>query len=230
MNRMNKEIIQALRTENEALRMLIDSIGKRLALQQEQLDLLQSTCESESHQPAAPLAEVTEKEVEAEPQPTLLIEQEPGPIAEEPKPAEEEVKPIIEESKPIEEEVKPIAEEAKPVSAAPTPAVEEAKPAVSHKETPAEPAVAKPQPNSLNDLLERQHLSDFRKAFSLNDRFRFRRELFSGSETLMNQVIADLNEIKSYEESIAYINKVLHGSVEEEAMADFLQLIEKRFA
>ena len=46
----------------------------------------------------------------------------------------------------------------------------------------------------------------------------------------MNQVIADLNEIKSYEESIAYINKVLHGSVEEEAMADFLQLIEKRFA
>lgn len=216
MNRMNKEIIQALRTENEALRMLIDSIGKRLALQQEQLDLLLRTCESESHQPAAPLAEETEKEVEAEPQPTLLIEQEPEPIEEEPK--------------PIEEEVKPIAEEAKPVSAAPTPAAEEAKPAVSHKETPAEPAVAKPQPNSLNDLLERQHLSDFRKAFSLNDRFRFRRELFSGSETLMNQVIADLNEIKSYEESIAYINKVLHGSVEEEAMADFLQLIEKRFA
>ena len=213
---MNKEIIQALRTENEALRMLIDSIGKRLALQQEQLDLLLRTCESESHQPAAPLAEETEKEVEAEPQPTLLIEQEPEPIAEEPKPAEEEVKPIIEEPKPIEEEVKPIAEEAKP--------------AVSHKETPAEPTVAKPQPNSLNDLLERQHLSDFRKAFSLNDRFRFRRELFSGSETLMNQVIADLNEIKSYEESIAYINKVLHGSVEEEAMADFLQLIEKRFA
>lgn len=223
MNRMNKEIIQALRTENEALRMLIDSIGKRLALQQEQLDLLLRACESESHQPAAPLAEETEKEVEAEPQPTLLIEQEQGPIV-------EETKPIIEESKPIEEEVKPIAEEAKPVSAAPTPAAEEAKPAVSHKETPAEPAVAKPQPNSLNDLLERQHLSDFRKAFSLNDRFRFRRELFSGSETLMNQVIADLNEIKSYEESIAYINKVLHGSVEEEAMADFLQLIEKRFA
>lgn len=220
---MNKEIIQALRTENEALRMLIDSIGKRLALQQEQLDLLLRTCESESHQSAAPLAEETEKEVEAEPQPTLLIEQEPEPIAEEPK-------PVIEEQKPIEEEVKPIAEEAKPVSAAPTPAAEKAKPAVSHKETPAEPAVAKPQPNSLNDLLERQHLSDFRKAFSLNDRFRFRRELFSGSETLMNQVIADLNEIKSYEESIAYINKVLHGSVEEEAMADFLQLIEKRFA
>ena len=227
---MNKEIIQALRTENEAWRMLIDSIGKRLALQQEQLDLLLRACESESHQPAAPLAEETEKEVEAEPQPTLLIEQEQGPIVEETKPIIEESKPIEEEVKPIEEEVKPIAEEAKPVSAAPTPAAEEAKPAVSHKETPAEPAVAKPQPNSLNDLLERQHLSDFRKAFSLNDRFRFRRELFSGSETLMNQVIADLNEIKSYEESIAYINKVLHGSVEEEAMADFLQLIEKRFA
>ena len=46
----------------------------------------------------------------------------------------------------------------------------------------------------------------------------------------MNQVIADLNELKSYEYSVAYIQKVLHGSGEESAVADFLQLIEKRFA
>ena len=46
----------------------------------------------------------------------------------------------------------------------------------------------------------------------------------------MNQVIADLNEIKSYEASVAYIQKALNGNEEEAAVADFLQLIEKRFA
>ena len=42
--------------------------------------------------------------------------------------------------------------------------------------------------------------------------------------------IADLNEIKSYEASVAYIQQVIPGNGEESAMADFLQLIEKRFA
>ena len=40
---------------------------------------------------------------------------------------------------------------------------------------------------SLNDILEKKNLSDFRKAFSLNDRFRFRRELFGGNEEKMNK-------------------------------------------
>lgn len=46
----------------------------------------------------------------------------------------------------------------------------------------------------------------------------------------MNQVIADLNEIKSYEASVTYLQNVLNGKGEETAVADFLQLIEKRFA
>ena len=103
-------------------------------------------------------------------------------------------------------------------------------PSLSQEEMPTEQPATNSPTSSLNDLLERKNLSDFRKAFNLNDRFRFKRELFGGSEALMNQVITDLNEIKSYEESMAYINKVLNRSGEETAMADFLQLIEKRFA
>lgn len=82
---------------------------------------------------------------------------------------------------------------------------------------------------SLSDMLEKKNLSDFRKAFSLNDRFRFRRELFGGDEEKMNKAIADLNGIRSYEDSVAYLNDELKWNVEDEAVADFLKLLEKRF-
>lgn len=81
----------------------------------------------------------------------------------------------------------------------------------------------------LNDLLEKKNLSDFRKAFSLNDRFRFRRELFGGNEEKMNKTIADLNEIHTYEEAITYLDTQLQWNVEDVAVADFIQLLEKRY-
>ena len=82
---------------------------------------------------------------------------------------------------------------------------------------------------SLNDILEKKNLSDFRKAFSLNDRFRFRRELFGGNEEKMNKAISDLNDLSSYEESVTYLNKVLNWNIEDASVADFIKLLEKRF-
>ena len=81
----------------------------------------------------------------------------------------------------------------------------------------------------LNDLLEKNNLSDFRKALSLNDRFRFRRELFGGDEERMNKAINELNELHSYEDSISYLNDELKWNIEDEAVADFIKLLEKRF-
>ena len=81
----------------------------------------------------------------------------------------------------------------------------------------------------LNDLLEKKNLSDFKKAFSLNDRFRFRRELFNNNEQQMEQAINDLNGIQSYEESINYLNSVLKWDMENQAVKDFILLLEKRF-
>ena len=109
---------------------------------------------------------------------------------------------------------------------------------VPHEETPVEePVAVQPEPVMpperpglfLNDLLEKKNLSDFRKAFSLNDRFRFRRELFGGDEARMNKAINDLNDLHSYEESVTYLNNELKWNIEDEAVADFIKLLEKRF-
>lgn len=82
---------------------------------------------------------------------------------------------------------------------------------------------------SLNEVIERKNLADFRKAFSLNDRFRFRRELFGGNEEQMNQVISDLNGLHSLNESLAYLQNHLQWNPDEAAVADFIHLLEKRF-
>jgi hypothetical protein len=97
---------------------------------------------------------------------------------------------------------------------------------------PEPPANAQPDEKpsiSLNDALEKKKLSDFRKAFSLNDRFYFRKELFAGDEAKMNKVIADLNEIHSYEESLQYLNEKQNWDAENTTVAAFLKLLEKRF-
>ena len=54
--------------------------------------------------------------------------------------------------------------------------------------TPAIPTPA-PQPIRLDEKLARQSSRDLRKAFSLNDRFRFRRELFGNSDPEMNDTL-----------------------------------------
>lgn len=96
-------------------------------------------------------------------------------------------------------------------------------------EAPHKPITTEKQGVFLSDILEKKNLSDFRKAFSLNDRFRFRRELFGGNEEKMNKAITDLNDIHSYEESVTYLNNELKWNIEDEAVADFIKLLEKRF-
>lgn len=153
----------------------------------------------------------------------------PMPVAEEPK-AEE--KPAVEpeivrepEREPVREVIvektEIVAEEKAPVE--PEPA------APMQSETPHKAVTADKPGVFLSDLLEKKQLSDFRKAFSLNDRFRFRRELFGGDEAKMNKAIADLNDMHSYEESVTYLNNELKWNIDDEAVADFIKLLEKRF-
>ena len=72
-------------------------------------------------------------------------------------------------------------------------------------------------------------MSDFRKAFSLNDRFRFKRELFKGDENLMNQVISTLNEIHTLQDSLEYVKTQLRWDMNDETVQDFIKLLDKRF-
>lgn len=119
-------------------------------------------------------------------------------------------------TEPIEEEI--------PASLPDPEPQEEAKPVI--KESPQKEIKTSV---SFNEILEKKNLSDFRKAFSLNDRFRFRRELFGGDEARMNLAINDLDNIRTYEESVTYLHEELNWNIEDEAVADFLKLIEKRF-
>lgn len=140
----------------------------------------------------------------------------PAPIPAEPEPVIQEQE--IRQELPAEQGL-PAGPEPIPVEESETPAVE-----ASGKVIPAErPGLF------LNDLLEKKNFSDFRKAFSLNDRFRFRRELFGGDEARMNKVINDLNDLHSYEDSVTYLNNELKWNIEDEAVADFIKLLEKRF-
>lgn len=109
-------------------------------------------------------------------------------------------------------------------------------PADSDASIPPPPPVAAAAPDkranpnlSVNEILEKRKLADFRKAFSLNDRFYFRRELFGGNESRMNQVIEQLNGLSSYDESITYLKQELDWNLDDQAVADFVKLIEKRF-
>lgn len=166
-----------------------------------------------------------------------LIQSLPNPVAAVmPAPEEEKEEPTAEpmEEVVIEKIEQPeiVIEEKTIVQPEPEP---ESKPEPVQKveivqpETPQKPVTTEKQGVFLSDLLEKKNLSDFRKAFSLNDRFRFRRELFGGNEEKMNKAIADLNDIHSYEESVTYLNNELKWNIEDEAVADFIKLLEKRF-
>ena len=45
----------------------------------------------------------------------------------------------------------------------------------------------------------------------------------------MNTVISELNDIRTYEESMNYIENKLQWDKEQEAVSDFIKLLEKRF-
>lgn len=124
---------------------------------------------------------------------------------------------------------------------APTP-----EPTPVQSQTPQAPANTTPKPTpipvpkmtpaplshadtSLNDAIERTKLTDLRKAFTLNDRFRFCRELFDRDEARMNDTLSALNEAHSYSESLDLLRARVQWDFEGETAADFLKFIERRF-
>ena len=78
-------------------------------------------------------------------------------------------------------------------------------------------------------MIEKKSLTDFRKAISLNDWFRFKRDLFKGNEEAINATVQALNGIGSYEEAIAYLNEHARWEPDDPTAADFIKLLEKRF-
>ncbi len=79
----------------------------------------------------------------------------------------------------------------------------------------------------LKEIIEKQVITDLKKAMSLNDRFRFQRELFSGNRELMDETVAFLSTLSSLNDVLSYVNSRFNWNWEEEVPADFRILLEK---
>lgn len=135
------------------------------------------------------------------------------------------------------EEGEAIVAEEKPVviaAAAETAAAEEEE--EGKKEEPAiveepvvETVVKEEEPKSavLGESLKLS--AGLRHAISLNDSFRFSRELFGGNTDLMNRVIEQISVMSSYKTAVAFLSSKVELNEEKEAVNDFLELLKKYF-
>lgn len=136
------------------------------------------------------------------------------------------------------EEGEAIVAEEKPVviAAAAETAAEEEEEEEGKKEEPAiveepvvETVVKEEEPKSavLGESLKLS--AGLRHAISLNDSFRFSRELFGGDTDLMNRVIEQISVMSSYKTAVAFLSSKVELNEEKEAVNDFLELLKKFF-
>lgn len=94
---------------------------------------------------------------------------------------------------------------------------------------PAEEVVPTVQPTSI--LAERiRPATDLRHAISLNDAFRFTRELFKGDGAQMNEVVEQLGNAATLDEALRIFYSTVVPDEENEATADFIELLKKYFS
>ena len=167
-------------------------------------------------EPEEELEAEPEEEIEAEPEeelePELEAEIEPEVVAE----PEIEVEP---ESEPEEElEPEPEAEIEPEVEAEPEPEI------IKNVDEPAPEAII-----TLDEAFIRNKAKDLKSAFSLNDTFRFRRELFGNSAADMNDAIDLVNAMNSYEEAEDYFINDLGWDAESDEVGEFMEIIRNHF-
>ena len=170
--------------------------------------------------------------VEPEDEPEYVPEAEPEEEIE-PEP-EEELEPEIEAEPEIEEEPEPEPEEE--LKAEPEPEIEPDVEAEPEIEVEPEPEIIKnvdeTAPDAIITLDEafiRNKAKDLKSAFSLNDTFRFRRELFGNSAADMNDAIDLVNAMNSYEEAEDYFINDLGWDAESDEVGEFMEIIRNHF-
>lgn len=103
-------------------------------------------------------------------------------------------------------------------------AVEEKKPdAVQEPESlpiinPAEPKIVPGKPGI-----------DLRSSMSLNDSFRFSRELFGGDSKQMNHILTQISGMNSFDEAFAFLSDKWSVEEDSEAVTDFMEMLRKYF-
>ncbi len=82
---------------------------------------------------------------------------------------------------------------------------------------------------TVDDLLQRNMSRDLKRAFTINDRFRYRRELFGNSDVEMNDAISLVEAMQSYAEAEEYFYDMLNWDRESPEVADFMAIIRNHF-
>ena len=217
MDSFTKEPIPTL---SELLKRSITRMQGRLDELQQEVDAVQVISPSAVEETAEEEDEVAGSEEDS---PVIIQSLESVVVKE-----DEEGEAIVAEEKPV-----VIAAAAETAAAAEEEEEEEEE---GKKEEPAiveepvvETVVKEEEPKSVV-LGESLKLSaGLRHAISLNDSFRFSRELFGGNTDLMNRVIEQISVMSSYKTAVAFLSSKVELNEEKEAVNDFLELLKKFF-
>lgn len=205
-------------TLSELLKRSITRMQGRLEELQQEVDAVQVISPSAVEETAEEEDEVAGSEEDS---PVIIQSLESVVVKE-----DEEGEAIVAEEKPV-----VIAAAAETAAAAEEEEEEEGK-----KEEPAiveepviETVVKEEEPKSavLGESLKLS--AGLRHAISLNDSFRFSRELFGGNTDLMNRVIEQISVMSSYKTAVAFLSSKVELNEEKEAVNDFLELLKKYF-
>ena len=215
-------------TLSELLKRSITRMQGRLEELQQEVDAVQVISPSAVEETAEEEDEVAGSEEDS---PVIIQSLESVVVKE-----DEEGEAIVAEEKPvvIAAAAETAAEEEEPDAAAEEEQEEEEE--EGKKEEPAiveepvvETVVKEEEPKSavLGESLKLS--AGLRHAISLNDSFRFSRELFGGNTDLMNRVIEQISVMSSYKTAVAFLSSKVELNEEKEAVNDFLELLKKYF-
>ncbi|WP_303331310.1 hypothetical protein [uncultured Muribaculum sp.] len=203
------EIEEPENQEEELEEDTAESCQPQLTIIGESTEELPEHCNAEPEAPCSDIEQEpsTEPEPIAEPMPETTVEIETV----EPEPEEEEEPELKEEPEPDEEQEEPEDEEI-------------AMPQYDTTDTDNE------EPIRLDEKLARENSRNLRKAFSLNDMFRFRRELFGNSATEMTDTLNLVEAMSSLSEANDYFYNDLEWDASNPEVQDFMDIIAKHFS
>ncbi len=81
----------------------------------------------------------------------------------------------------------------------------------------------------VDEMLQRRAASDLRRMFTLNDKYRFRRELFGNSDAAFNDAIDIVSAMHSMDEVREYFSLDMGWNLESDDVKDFLDVIATHF-
>lgn len=81
----------------------------------------------------------------------------------------------------------------------------------------------------LDEMLSQREARNLRKAFTLNDKFRFRRELFGNDDRKFAQTLDTIQGMSTFAEAEDYIKENTDWDMTDTNVADFMSIIQNHF-